>query len=145
GRRRRIRASSLLSIRSIRPSRRSIRPSRRANPASMPDSSLDSTRARSSRSAFFDRVIHIAVEVPATLTTTPMTAIRRSTRLTIGADLLARGYQRPVSGRPDESPVAGRPAEGDELFHGQGDLAGVEAGPGGQLVGVGRFAGQGLE
>src|SRR5438309_6446768 len=108
-------------------------------------SSLPSTRARSSLSGFFETAIQRAVDEPRMLTTMPITAMSRSTRSTMAKTSVRKGINTSVSSRPDEPAVAGGAAEGDEFFDGEGDLAGVEAGAAGQLVGMGGFARQGLE
>src|SRR5205085_165472 len=71
----------------------------------------------------------------------PMTA-GRITRADVTSLISASGY---LSCRPDEAAVAAGVAEGDQFLHRERDLAGVEAGAGGQLVGVGRFTGERFE
>src|SRR5438094_9223085 len=100
-------------------------------------SSLPSTRARSSLSGFFETAIQRAVDEPRMLTTMPITAMSKSTRSTIAKTSVCKGNNTSGSFRPDKAAVAGGAAEGDELFDGEGDLAGVEAGPAGELVWVG--------
>src|SRR5438105_4784841 len=81
------------------------------------------------------------------LTTMPMTAMRSSNTIEYSAEppTANEGGDRLPLPRPDEASVPRGAAEGDEFLDGQGDLAGVEAGAAGQLVGVGGLAGQRLE
>src|SRR5687767_780614 len=47
--------------------------------------------------------------------------------------------------RPDEAAVSCGAAERDEFLHGQGNLAGVETGAGGELIRVGSLTGERFE